>query len=100
VTDIDLQDSATVIGQNTESIFVVSNNHNDIHGSVQIQDMLADVLSTLNSIQSQNAKANEELGAKLVGENQKLADRPSEQLQHEITKVTEALCQLREESKT
>ena len=37
--------------------------------SVQIQDMLANVLSTLSSIQSQNAKANEELGAKLMAEN-------------------------------
>jgi len=60
---------------------------------------LADVLSTLNDIQSQNAKANEELGAKLMAENQKLADRLTEQLQHEITKVTEAICQLREETR-
>jgi len=41
----------------------------------------------LNKIQSQNAEANEELGAKLMAENQKLADRLTEQLQHEITKV-------------
>jgi hypothetical protein len=54
VTDSDLQDSATVIGQDTQSIFAVTNNDNDIHGSVQIQDMLADILSTLNSFQSQN----------------------------------------------
>ena len=47
--------------------------------------MLADVLSTLCSIQSQNAKANEELGAKLMAENHKLGDRLTEQLQHEIT---------------
>ena len=32
-----------------------------------------------------------------MAENQKLADRLIEQLQHEITKVTEAICQLREE---
>ena len=37
--------------------------------------MLADVLSTLNSIQSQNTKTNEELGAKLMAEKQKSADR-------------------------
>jgi hypothetical protein len=60
VTDSDLQDSATVIGQDTQSIFIVTKNDNDIHGSVQIQDMLADVLSTLKSIQNQNTKANEE----------------------------------------
>jgi hypothetical protein len=89
VTDIDVQDFATVIGQDTESIFVETNNDNNINGSVQIQDMLADVLSTLNSIQSQNTKANEELGAKQMAENQKLTDRLTEQLQHEITKVTE-----------
>jgi hypothetical protein len=53
--------------------------------------MLADILSTLNIIQSQNAKANEELGAKLMAENHKLADRLTEQLQHEITEVTEAV---------
>jgi hypothetical protein len=41
-----------------------------------------DVLSTLNNIQSQIAKANEELGAKLMAENQKLADKLREQLQH------------------
>ena len=61
--------------------------------------MLADVTSTLNSIQSQNAKANEELGAKLTAGNQKLADRLTEQLQREITDVTEAICQLREETR-
>jgi phosphoglycerate-specific signal transduction histidine kinase len=99
VTDSDVQDSATVIGQDTQSIFVVTNNDNDIHGSAQIQDMLADVFSTVSSIQSQNTKANEELGAKLMAENQKLADKLSEQLQHEITKVTGAICQLREETR-
>jgi len=56
------------------------------------------ILSTLNNIQSQNAQANEELGAKLMAENQKLADRLIEKLQHEISKVTEAICQLREET--
>jgi hypothetical protein len=60
MTDSDLQDSATVIGQDTQSIFIVTNNHNDIHRSVQIQDMLADVLGILKSIQNQNTKANEE----------------------------------------
>jgi hypothetical protein len=63
--------------------------------------MLADVLNTLSYIQSQNAKANEESGAKLMAESLKLADRLTEQLQlqHEITKVTEAICQLREETR-
>jgi hypothetical protein len=61
--------------------------------------MLADVTSTLNSIQSQNAKANEELGAKLTAGNQKLADRLTEQLQREITDVTEVICQLRDETR-
>jgi propanediol dehydratase small subunit len=93
-----VQDTATVIGEDTPGIFIVTNN-NDSHGSAQIQDMLADVLSTLDSIQSQNAKANEELGAKLMAENQKLADRLTKQIQHEITKVTEAICQLREETR-
>jgi ElaB/YqjD/DUF883 family membrane-anchored ribosome-binding protein len=97
VTDSDEQESTTVSGQDTQSIVIVTNN--DIHGSVQIQDMLADVLSTLNSIQSQNAKANEELGAKLMAENQKLADRLTEQLHNEISKVTEAISQLREETR-
>jgi hypothetical protein len=41
--------------------------------------MLADILSTLSSIQSQNAKANEELGAKLMAENQKLVDSLTDQ---------------------
>jgi ElaB/YqjD/DUF883 family membrane-anchored ribosome-binding protein len=99
VPNSDIQDSATVVGEDTPGIFILTNNDNDSHGSAQIQDMLADVLSTLSNIQSQNAKANEELGAKLMAENQKLADRLTEQLQHEITKVTEAICQLREETR-
>ena len=97
VTNSDVQYSATVIGEDNPSIFIVTKNDNDSHGSAQIQDMLADVLSILNNIQSQNAKANEELGSKLMAENQKLADRLTEQVRHEITKVTEAICQLREE---
>ena len=84
VTNSDVQDSATVIGEDTPSILTVTNNYNDSHGSAQIQDMLADVISILNNIQSQNAKANEELGAKLMGENQKLAARLTEHLQHKI----------------
>jgi len=95
VTNSDMQDSATVIGQDTSGIFIVTNNDNDSQGPTQIQDMLADVLNTLNNIQSQNAKANKELGAKLMAENQKLADRLTEQLQHEISKVRAAVCQLR-----
>jgi uncharacterized FlaG/YvyC family protein len=61
--------------------------------------MLADILNTLNSIQSQNVKANEESGAKLMAENRKLVARLTEQLQHKISKVTEAICQLREETR-
>jgi len=87
VTNRDMQDSATVIGEDTACIFIVTNNDNDSHGSAQIQDMLADVMSTLNNIQSQNAKGNEELGAKLMAENPKLADRLTQQLQHEISKI-------------
>jgi len=97
VTNSDVQDSTVVVGEYTTGIFILPNN-NDSHGSTQMQDMLADTLRTLNNIQSQNAQANEELGAKLMAENQKLADRLIEKLQHEISKVTEAICQLREET--
>jgi hypothetical protein len=48
VTNIDVRDSAPVIGEDTPSIFIVTNNDNDSHGSAQTQDMLADVLSTVN----------------------------------------------------
>jgi len=41
------------------NISAVTNNNNDSHTSAQILYMLADVLSTLSSIQSQKAKANE-----------------------------------------
>ena len=34
-----------------------------------------------------------------MAENRKLAERLTEQLQHEVTKVTEAVCQLREETR-
>jgi phage host-nuclease inhibitor protein Gam len=96
VSNSELQDSATVTREDTPGILILTNNDNDSHGSAQIQDMFDDVLSILNNIQSQNAKANEELGDKLMAENEKLADRLTEQLQHEITKVTEAICQLKE----
>jgi len=99
VTNSDVRDSATVISEDTPSTFIVTNNNNDSHGSGQIQGMLADVLSTSNSIQSRNANANKELAAKLMEEKQKLANRLTEQLQHEITKVREAICQLREETR-
>jgi hypothetical protein len=36
---------------------------------------------------------------KLMAENQKLADRLTEQLPYEITKVTEAICQMVEETR-
>jgi hypothetical protein len=66
VTNRDVQqDSATVIGEDIPSISIVTNNDNDSHGSAQIQGMLADVLNNLNSIQSQNIKASEELGVKI-----------------------------------
>jgi len=48
--------------------------------SAQIHDMLANALSTLSSIQSQNSKANEELGAKLMTDNHRLVDSLTEQL--------------------
>ena len=99
VADIDVQDSATVIGKGTPSISIVTNNDSDYDRPAQIQGILADILNALKSIQSQNAKANEELGAKLMAENNKLMDRLTEQLQHEITKVTEAICQLRDEKR-
>jgi regulator of replication initiation timing len=53
--------------------------------------MLADVLSNLRNIKEQNEKANEELAAKLMAENEKLAYRLSEKVQQEITKVTQAI---------
>jgi len=84
VTNSDVQDSATVTGEDTPGIFIVTNIDNDSHGSAQVQDMFADVLSTSNNIQNQNAKENEELGPKLMAENKKLADRLTEQLQQEI----------------
>ena len=39
VTNSDVRDSATVIGGDTPSIFIVANNDNDSHGSAQIQDV-------------------------------------------------------------
>jgi len=97
VSDSDVQDFATVTGKVAPSISKVTNNYNDRHGPAQIQGRLADVLNILKSIQRQNAKANEELVAKLMAENQKLADRQREQLQHEVTKVPEAIFQFRTE---
>jgi hypothetical protein len=99
LTNRDVRDSATVIGEDIPSISIVTNYDNDSHGSAPIQGMLANVLNNLNSIQSQNIKASKELGAKLMAENRKLAARLTEQLQHEISKVTEAICQLREETR-
>jgi len=43
VTNTDVQYSATVIGEDTPSIFIVTNNDNNSHGSAQIWDILADV---------------------------------------------------------
>ena len=42
VTNSDMQDSATVIGEDTPGIFTVAKNVNNRRGSAQIQDMLAD----------------------------------------------------------
>jgi hypothetical protein len=78
VADSDVQDSATVIDKATPSISIVTSNDSDSQGPAQIQGILADILSTLKSIQSQNAKENEELGNKLIVENQKLGDRLTE----------------------
>ena len=36
VTNSDVQDSATVTGEDTPSTFIVTNNDNDSHGSAQI----------------------------------------------------------------
>jgi hypothetical protein len=99
VADNDVQDSATVTGKGSPSFSVVTNNDNDSHGPAQIQGMLADILSTLKSIQCQNAKANEKSGAKVMAENQKFPDRLREQLQREITKVTGVIFRLRAETR-
>jgi ElaB/YqjD/DUF883 family membrane-anchored ribosome-binding protein len=99
MTNKDVRDPATVIGKDIPRLSIVTNNDNDSHGSAQIQGMLANVLNTLNSIQSQNIKASKESGAKLMAENLKLVARLTDQLQHEISKVTEAICQLREETR-
>jgi predicted nuclease of predicted toxin-antitoxin system len=60
VAESDVQDSAIVVGKNIQSILIVTNNDNNNHMSAQIQGMLCGVSCTLNSIQSQNKKANEE----------------------------------------
>jgi hypothetical protein len=99
VADIYVQNSATVTGKDTPSISTVTNNDSDCDRPAQIQGILADILNALKSIQRQNAKSNEELGAKLMADNNKLMDRLTEQLQHEITKVTEAIFQLRVETR-
>jgi hypothetical protein len=99
VADSDVQDSAIVVGKNTQSISIVTNNDNNNHVSAQIEGMLAGVVCTVNSIQIQNEKTNEELVAKLRAESHQLADRTTEQLQQEITKIKEAICQLREETR-
>ena len=98
VADSDVQDSAVAAGKNAQTISTVINNYNDNHMLAQIQDRLAGVLSTLDSVQSQNEKANEELDSKLIAESHKIADGLTEQLHHEITKGTESICQLREET--
>ena len=95
----EVHDSTILVASEVHSIPVETNNKNDGNMTEQMQDMLANVLSTLSNFQSQNAKANEELAAKLMAENQKLADRFTGQLQEEIAKVTQAINDLREETK-
>jgi hypothetical protein len=67
--------------------------------SAEKQGKLVVVLSNLLSTQCQKTNENEELDNKLMAENQKLADGLREKLQHEITKVTDAFCQLGEETR-
>jgi hypothetical protein len=81
----EVYDSAVVVGKDT--LAVVTNNDNDSLRPAHIEDMLPNVLCALSCSQSPNEKANE-LGANLMTENRKLADRLTEKLQHEITKVT------------
>jgi ElaB/YqjD/DUF883 family membrane-anchored ribosome-binding protein len=91
---------STILGASeVHGIPVEANNTNDGYVTEQIQDMLANVLNTLSNFQSQNAKANEEFAAKLMAENKKLADIFTGQLQEEIAKVTQAINDLREETK-
>jgi hypothetical protein len=93
-------EESVVLGNNeAQKSLVVTKDKNDSEMSARIQDMLADILSILSSIQGQNSKANEELAAKLMAENQKLEDRLTEKLQYKITKVTEAISHLREETR-
>jgi uncharacterized protein YdcH (DUF465 family) len=91
-------EESVVLGDNkAQNSLVVTNDKKYSETSARIQGMLADVLSNLSSIQSQNTKANKEFAAKLMAENQKLEDRLTEKLQNEITKVTEAISHLRKE---
>jgi hypothetical protein len=77
----------------------VPNSVNENHVSAEKQGKLVGDLSNLLSIQCQKTNENEELNTKLIAENQKLADRLTEQLQHEITKITDAIWQLKGETR-
>jgi hypothetical protein len=56
LTNSNVLDSATVTYEDTQSIFIVTSNDNDSHGSAQVQDVLADVLSSLNNIYSKSKR--------------------------------------------
>jgi hypothetical protein len=99
VSPLERQDPVSLGDTDTLNSSIVTNSKNDSLMSAQIQVLLADVLSNLRNIKEQNEKANKELAANLMAENEKLADRLSEKVQQEITKVTQAICQLREETK-
>jgi vacuolar-type H+-ATPase subunit H len=49
-TNSNLQVSATEIVKDTQKISTVTNSDNDKHGSAQIQDILADILSNMGSV--------------------------------------------------
>ena len=80
VADCDVQESAIVVGKNTQSISILTNNDNYNRTSAQIQGMLGGDLCALNGIQSRKWKRNEELSAKLMAESDKLADKKTEKL--------------------
>jgi ElaB/YqjD/DUF883 family membrane-anchored ribosome-binding protein len=95
----EMEESVALGDNEAQNSLVVTNDKNDSEMSARIQGMLADILSTLSSIQSQNSKTSETLAAKLMAENQKLEDRLTEKLQYEITKVTEAISHSSDETR-
>jgi hypothetical protein len=77
----------------------VPKSDNDSYVPAEKQGKLVGVLSNLLRTQCQKANENDELDAKLMAENHKLADGLREQLQHEITKVTDDISQPRVETR-